>query len=238
MSTGKRTVKYAAAAVVLAAVLIGLSTYYVSLTTPSGPMVTSGSPGPGQSVLVVQLTDPPQVPGGTSSLNLTYSAVNLLVSQPAFNGQVIVGTVSVTPLGGSGSVDLLQLRNISQTVASDDLPTGSTIYTISFTVESVAIDINGTVNGVSLATGRTTVVTTLVHPVSLNRSEVVLLELNPEVVSTPTGYQLIPYTVGVLKPQSEYRVSDQHVGAEDRLSRADQGELKQAVGQAERLLGW
>ncbi len=36
-----------------------------------------------QSVLIVQLTDPSIVPQGTTSLNLTYSAINLLVTEPS-----------------------------------------------------------------------------------------------------------------------------------------------------------
>jgi hypothetical protein len=239
MSAGTKTVKYAAAAVVLAAIIIGSSMYFLPPTasTPSSRSSTS-SPASGLSVLVVQLTDPPEVPAGTSSLNLTYSAVNLLVSEPAFNGQVTISSVSVTPSGGSATVDLLHLQNVSQTIASANLPTGSAIYTIGFTVKSAAISINGTVYQVSLATGGTALVAILVHPVSLNGTAVVLLELNPVVVNTPTGYELIPSTVGVLKPQSEYRPNDQNVGTEDQISQKDQQELEQASGQGSRLLGW
>jgi hypothetical protein len=178
------------------------------------------------------------MPVGTSSLNLTYSAVNLLVSEPAFNGQVTISSVSVTPSGGSATVDLLHLQNVSQTIASANLPTGSAIYTIGFTVESVDTSINGTVYQVSLATGGTALVAILVHPFSLNGTAVVLLELNPVVVNTPTGYQLIPSMVGVLKPQSEYRSGDQNVGTQDQISQKDQQELYQASGQASRLIGW
>jgi len=240
MSAGTRTIKYAAAAVVLATIMIGSSMYYVSPPTTSTPSSSSitNSQASGLSVFVVQLTDPPQVPAGTSWLNLTYSAVNLLVSEPAFNGQVTISSVSVTPSGDSATVDLLHLQNVSQTIASANLPTGSTIYTIGFTVESVAININGTIYQVSLAAGGTALIAILVHPISLNRNAVVLLELNPVVVNTPTGYQLIPSTVGVLKPQSEYRSSDQNVGTEDQISQMDQQELDQASGQASRLVGW
>jgi hypothetical protein len=175
---------------------------------------------------------------GTSSLNLTYSAVNLLVSEPASNGQVTISYVSITPLGGSASIDLLHLQNVSQTIASTNLFTGSAIYTIGFTVESVTVDINGTVHQVSLALGGTAINAILVHPVSLNGSAAALIELNPIVVNTPTGYQMIPSMVGVLKPQSEYHAGDQNVGARDQISQIDQRELNQASGQASRLIGW
>ena len=44
---------------------------------------SSTPPQSAQSVLVIQLTDPPIVPQGTTSLNLTYSAINLLVTEPS-----------------------------------------------------------------------------------------------------------------------------------------------------------
>lgn len=240
MSAGTTTVKYSAVAVVLAFIIIGSSMYYVSTptTSKSSSSTSTHSPAFGQSVLVVQLTDPPLVPAGTTSLDLTYSAVNLLVSEPALDGQVTISSVSITPSGGSATVDLLSLQGISQTIASVNLPTGSVIYTIGFTVESVAIKINGTVYQVSLAIGRTALVATLIHSVSLNRNATVLLELDPVVVNTPTGYQLIPLTVGVLKPQSEYQSGDQNVGARDPVSPEDQQMLDQTRGQVGRLLGW
>jgi len=240
MSTGTKTIRYAAIAVVLAAVIVVSSTYYVSPPTTSAP--SSGSSAnslvSGQSVLVVQLTDPPQVPVGTTSLNLTYSAVSLLVTEPVSNGQVTVSSVSVMPLGGSATVGLLNLQNVSQTIASATLPTGSAIYTIGFTVESLATSVNGTAYQVSLATGGTSLSATLVHSVSLNGSEAVLLELSPVVVDTPTGYQLIPSMLGVLKPQSEYRSADQNVGTKDQISQKDLQELDQASDQVGRLIGW
>ncbi len=196
--------------------------YYVSAPTSAGA----------QSVLVVQLTDPPKVPAGTSSLNLTYSAAVLVVSEPAFNGTVTINFGSITPSGGSATVDLLHLQSVSQTIASANLPTGSVIYRIGFTVNSIAININGTVYQVSLAIGRTALYVTLIHPVPLNRNETVLLGLIPVVGNTSTGYKLIPTMVGVLKPQSEYKPSDQNVGAKDQVSPSDQQELDQALAQA------
>jgi len=116
--------------------------------------------------------------------------------------------------------------------------TGSAIYTVGFTVVSVAININGTVYQVALATGGTSISATLVHPVTLNESGAMLIDLNPVVVNTPTGYQLIPSMVGVLKPQSEFHAGDQNVGAKDQISQKDKQELDQASGEIGRLLGW
>jgi len=228
MSAGTRTIKYSAVAVVLAAIIIGSSMYYVSTPTTSSASA--------QSVLVVQLTDPPVVPAGTSSLNLTYSAADLVVSEPAFSGKVTINFGSITPSGGSATVDLLHLRSVSQTIASANLPTGSVIYTIGFKIKSIAITINGTVYQVSAHAPA--LVATLIHPVSLDRNATVLVELTPVVMNTSTGYKMIPYLVGILKPQSEYKSSDQNMGAKDQVSLNDQQELDQAWSQAGWPLGW
>jgi len=230
MSAGSKTVKYVAAAITLAAVIIVASFLYMA-----GPGATSTSPSTsaiaGQSVLAIQLTDPPQVPLGTRSLNLTYSAVNLLVGEPASNSQVTTSTISITPSGGSATIDLLTLQNISQTVASAKLPTGSTVYATSFTVQSITININGTVSTVTLATGGNTLGVTLAHPALLQGDCDVLLELNPVVVDTPTGYQLIPSIVGIVKPFSEFHPGDENIGTRRQIGQHDQGELNQAGGQ-------
>ena len=64
--------------------------------------------------------------------------------------------LSLSPSGGSATVDLLRLQNVSQTIASTSLPTGTTIYSIGFTVQSVSIDVNGTIYPVTLPPGGAT----------------------------------------------------------------------------------
>jgi len=228
MSVGSKTVKYAAAAIVLAGVIIAASFLYIG--SVSGSTNTSTSGVAGESVLAIQLTDPPQVPFGTSSLNLTYSGVNILVGEPASNGQVTTSTVSVNPSGGSATVNLFTLQNVSQTIASAKLPTGSTIYSVSFSVQKVSIDINGTVYPVTMATGTSTLGVTLAHPALLDSDSIALLELNPVVANTPTGYQLIPSVVGIMKPSSEFQKGDQDVGQREPLGQNDQQGLSRAVG--------
>ena len=157
------------------------TTRTVTITTTPQTSTSSGSTTPlsGQSVLLVQLTDPPVVPAGTTVLNLTYSAIILLVSEPTLttetststvtqgtsttttkslitqtqNGVVTTQSVKITPSGGSASVNLLKLQNVSETLASAALPNGSTIYSVTFVVSSIAITKNNTVYTESLATG-------------------------------------------------------------------------------------
>ncbi len=57
-----------------------------------------------------------------------------------------------------------------------------------------------------------------------------LLELNPVVADTPTGYRLIPSMIGVLQPHSEFNPGEQEVGSTQQLSENDQHQLDQAGG--------
>ena len=166
----------------------------------------------GQALLLVQLTDPPVVPTGTASLNLTYSAIDLIVTEQGQNSLVTTNDVTITPLGGSATVDLLQLQNVSQTIATANIPTNSTIYSVSFTVTGISIGINGTSSTVALATGSNTFQVTLAKPAIVGGTTAALLELNPVIVNTPTGYQMIPSAVAIVKGSSQITHQDETVG--------------------------
>jgi len=184
------------------------------------------------STLIVQLTDPPVVPTGTTSLNLTYSAINLVVAVPASqNGQVTPQTVAVTPQGGSATLDLFKLQNVSQTIASANLPNGTTIYSLSFTVTGLSIDINGTVSAVTLATGASALQVTLAKSSPLNGTNALLVQLSPTVVDTPTGYQMIPSAVGILRVHSNVGGQNNNdVGSKQPITTKDKDDLDQAKG--------
>jgi hypothetical protein len=66
------------------------------------------------------------------------------------------------------------------------------------------------------------------HPSALEGTYVGLLRLSPVVVSTPSGYQLIPSAVGVVRGESEGDKGHEDVGSEQQLTTADKGELDQA----------
>jgi hypothetical protein len=67
MSVGKQALKYTAAAIAVAAIIIVSSTLYLGVnlgaTTTTG---ASGAQGGTPAQLAIQLTDPPTVPTGTS----------------------------------------------------------------------------------------------------------------------------------------------------------------------------
>jgi hypothetical protein len=245
-------------AVGLAVVSLGLGAGQVTGTQSQLSTTTTqqllGSP----STLIVQLTDPPIVPEGTTSLNLTYSSISLLVGEPVLvpvtetsaittsgstvtttittesttsTGQVTTQTVSITPSGGSAKVDLLKLQNISETIGSAKLPSGSVIYSVSFTVSGIAIEINGTNHSVTLATGSSTLLVTLTNPGIVQGTNAVLLDLNPTIVNTTSGYQMIPSSVGIMRPQAEISNQDQHVGTQQQITNQDHDDFDHVKGQ-------
>ncbi len=229
MSVGKQAIKYTAAAVAVAAIIIISSTLYLGVNFTPTSSGSSGAQGGTSAQLAIQLTDPPTVPKGTTSLNLTYTAIGLLIGKPTSGGQQNLTTVSVTPQGGNATIDLLSLQNISQTIALAKLPNASTIYSFTLDVSSIKIDVNGTTSTVALATGGSTLTVALARPTPLSGNGVALLQLNPVVVSTSTGYQMIPSSVGIIKTGTSNSGEDQ-IGFRQHLNSEDQNQLQHAQG--------
>jgi hypothetical protein len=114
MAYGKRFWVYPAAAVLLAVVIIAATAIYMGVQTKTPPS--------SYSVLAIKLTDPPQVPDGTQWLNVTFTQVSLLIAEPTgSSGQVITKSVTITPQGGSATIDLLALQNYTYTLAQANL---------------------------------------------------------------------------------------------------------------------
>ena len=248
MSLKARSIKYGVAGLVLSIAIIACASLLagssppISSTSTSQPVTSSAvtstqssqssqaSVQPGtNSLLVVQLTDPPSVPTGTLWLNLTYSSLGLLVGEPSGSGgQLTPQTITVTPKGGSATLDLLGLQNVSQTIASASVPDGSTLYSVTFTVSSISIDVDGTVSPVALATNGNTFTVTMANVPVLHGTNLALLQLSPVVVNSPDGYTLVPSSVGVLR-QSEGQ-GESNIGWRHNLSNDDTNSLMNAKG--------
>jgi hypothetical protein len=219
MSVGKHALKYTVAAIAVAAIIIVSTTLY--LNQPRTGQL-------GGSRLAIRLTDPPLVPSGTTSLNLTYSSIALLVGEPA-SGGLTTKTITVTPSGGSATLDLLKLQNVSQTIGLTSLVNGTVVYSITFTVTGISIDVNGAKSPVTLASGSVLTVT-LAHPSPLEGANIALLRLNPVIVNTPTGYQMIPSAVGIIRAAGPGEQNEEQVGSKQVLTNEDEDQLDHARG--------
>lgn len=176
------TLKYGLAAVLVAIVVIAFVLY-------ANPLSFTPNQASGTTSFAVMLTDPPTVPAGTTVLNLTYSNIALHVAYPN-------GTSEWLPVNASGTINLFSLVNMSQTIASTSIPTGSAVDKIQFSITDVEAKVNGTVYPV------TTLSSTLV--VLIANSEVnqtlsgVLVDFNPTLVqiqATDSNGTLVNYYV-------------------------------------------
>jgi hypothetical protein len=226
MSAKKTTLQYALVAIIVSLGIVAASFLYIGL--PMSTNESAGSQGGELAPLSIQLTDPPEVPSLTTSLNLTYASIDLLVGEPVgTQGQLNTQSVTVTPSGGPTTLDLLKLQNVSQTIAVANLPSGSVLYSVTFTVSKISIDVNNTLSTVTLATGGTSFEVTIAHPSSFDTGDYALLQLNPVVVDTPSGYQLIPSSVGVMG----HGEGLDHVGNKHQLTDNDNNALGNARGE-------
>ncbi len=176
----KWTLKYGLAAVLVATTIIAAALFANPIMLDQTSAATS---------FVVMLTDPPTVPAGTTVLNLTYSDVSLHVTYPN-------GTALWLPVNASGTVNLFSLVNMSQTIASTTIPSGSAVDKIQFTIADVDAVVNGAMYNVT-ALSNTLVVSVANSQVNQTLSGV-LIDFNPTLVqiqATDANGTLVYYYV-------------------------------------------
>jgi len=137
----KTASKYALAAVIVAIAIIAGSLYTIPLLTQPAATTTGGQTAQGN--FLVMLTDPPNVPAGTTQLNVSYSGVVLHVTYSD-------GSTGTVPVTASGTADLMSLVNATRTIGSTTLPTGTTVDSVQLTITAAQAKINGTVTPVTI----------------------------------------------------------------------------------------
>ncbi len=172
----------------------------------------------------IMLTDPPNVPEGTTLLDLTYSNILLHISHSD-------NTSTWLPVEAKGTVNLLSLVNVSQTLAAVTLPEDSEVNKIQFTIEDVAAKVNGTDYIVTPLSD--TIGLTVQNSKTNSAQSGVLVDFNPTLIETQSidadGNTVNLY---VLVPSATARIisglsSEQtKVGAVTSLRPQDIAELK------------
>jgi hypothetical protein len=176
----KWTLKYGLAAVLVATTIIAVALFANPIMLDQTSAAAS---------FLVMLTDPPTVPAGTTILDLTYSNVSLHVTYPN-------GTAVWLPFNASGTVNLFSLVNMSQTIASTTIPSGSAVDNIQFTIADVDAVVNGVMYNVT-ALSNTLVVSVKNSQVNQTLSGV-LIDFNPTLVqiqATDANGTLVYYYV-------------------------------------------
>lgn len=174
-----------------------------------------------QSVVAVQLTDPPKIPAGTQQLLITYSSVELHSSSSGSANQSQWVTAS-----GNGTIDLLTLTNVSQTIANAKIASNSMINIVRFNITSAQIVINGTTYNVTVPSGKINIAITGGQKINSSSSSV-LIDLYPTVnahgSANGTVYMMVPAARAiVVNSNASVKInanvgSSSHVGAGLRL---------------------
>ncbi len=168
----------------------------------------------GTSKLAVQMTDPPSVPSGTQQLLVTYSSVEVHASG---NGNQS-GWVNAS---GSGTVDLMALTNITNTIASTNVAENSTINLVRFDITSARIVINGTAYNVTMPNSQINIAITGQQKIN-SSSSAVLVDLFPTVTArgsgSASGYVLVPAARAIVINSNSTVSIDSNVGSTASIS--------------------
>lgn len=230
MSVKRSITTYGIAAIVIASALIGVSMVFVPGATTTIPgqntSTTTALKAPTLSIPLL-LTDPPIVPVGTQSLNLTFNGAEVGIKSNQSENEWV-------KVNASGSVNLLELVNVSKTIGLAQVPQGSVIDQMKFNIASVKIDVNNTIYNV------TTVSNSLVVPVaggaSIQQLSSVLMDLTSHVVEIYTGnssapvFVLIPNAVAIVRLSSVENRNESEVGTLSNLTSDERHQLDQAKG--------
>ncbi len=164
--------KSAIYAIIVILVLIGIA---VLLRTPSKSV-----PVPSSNAFVLQLTDPPQVPAGTQALYMGYSGLQL----HEFGAGNSTGFINVNE---SGTVNLLNLVNFTQTIGVASIKPNETFNFVRFNITSAKIEINNVTYNVSVPNNRL-----MVRIGNYNSSaRGVLIDITPSVLEIYSANQTI-----------------------------------------------
>lgn len=146
----------------------------------------------------IRLIDPPSVPSGTQSLNISYSSVTVTYLSPGSSS--VFNSVSSS---AKGTINLLSAINVSVVLAGVSVPAGAKITSVSFNVTSSSIDVNGVTYPIRLAESEITV-NTAQNSLNVNGTTSVLISFSPRVISTPTAnstsYFLVPSLKAIVTP--------------------------------------
>jgi hypothetical protein len=164
-------------------------------STKSGSTTTKGSSRK-SGTFFVSLTDPPNVPAGTTALYVTYSQIQLVVSDN--------GSESTIGVAGSGTVNVLTLINSSTVIGTANLSNGTILKQIKFTISNATITIGGVNSSVVIGEN---VLTTNVSG-TYSGKEAALVDLQPSITEIQTVdenvYVLTPAVKSVLAPVGQF----------------------------------
>lgn len=192
--------------IVLAVVLFAIS--YLVSPAVSKPI----------SNVFVSLTDPANVPSGTTSLNITYNSLYVHIIK-------VNSSSSWINLNASGSLDLLTLSNVSQILGSFAAPNGTAINMLKFNISSSSIELNGTAYPVTVPSNQV-IINIPPSESKVNGTVNLLTDFSPTVIpiltANSTIFILVPSARAVVVP-GFHKVS---IGAKENISISQRAEIE------------
>jgi hypothetical protein len=148
----------------------------------------------------ILLTDPPHVPNGTTALDANYSSVAIFYTNGTQSGWINAQ--------GSGSVDLLSLVNVTELVASANVPNGSVVSRARFNITAATITINGT--SYPVTTPNPQIIANVSSAQTINGNSSILVDLSPTIITVFTNNQtlfiMVPSVKAILVGNQTARV--------------------------------
>ena len=157
--------KYALAGLLIIAAIAGLLA------------ILSLSPNP-QNQVPIAITDPPYLPVETSAVMLNYSSITINYTLGGMNKTIDLNT--------SGTLNAMDLVNVSKIIATAKIMGGSTIRSVSINISSGSITIDNYTYALTIPVRR--FYTTVVGNGTVNSSTLILLDLSSVVVPYFSNY--------------------------------------------------
>ena len=169
-----------------------------------GTTNSSSSLGSQTGTLGIQLTDPPTVPPGVTSVYISYSEMDVHVAGAGNQS----GWYQVAP---AGEIDLMSILNTSITLGSAPVTTGE-FNAIGFNITSATVTVNGVNQSAFISSHKLLVPLVGGVQVASGTSVGVLVDLSPTVLAVTNGsqtaYVLIPNAHSVLIPESVWKAHE------------------------------
>ncbi len=177
--------KWAIAAIAVIVVAIAAGAAWAAMTSRAPPAPSTSAPS-APIEYAVALTDPPEVPYGTTAILLNYSGVAVHTTEGTWYSNA----------SASGTINLMALQNLSVVIANVRIPANATVNVVRLYISNATIVINGTSYPLLLPSGELTI-----PIINASRAQGALVDLQPRVTIAYVGdqpvYIMAPAAVAV-----------------------------------------
>jgi hypothetical protein len=218
-----KTVAIAAVAAAVAVALIVAAVYIPGSNILGGRSSTeSTTSGTSSGSFSVMMTDPPTVPANVTDVYMTYDKVGVHISGDSNNSGWQI-------LSSTGTIDLMQEINVSQTIATANLQAGETFNALGFNITQVLVTYVSALGPsnytAQLVYGNTRFFVPIPGGITISSSgsQAVMIDMTPRIImlgnSSQISFAFLPSARGYVVPSAEVPAqSHMFIGARMNLS--------------------